>query len=131
MEGGDSEKKEVGSALRSGRRKANVSFSDRSRPPAFLLFFPLTTRICRFIKSDVYSFIQRQFRDEYNNSRSTIIKIISRLLIIQLWILIVWMFPRGKDNHTGAPIAIKLRPSLFSMKLKMKGWFLIYNYPPN
>ncbi|MED4731992.1 hypothetical protein P9597_28445 [Aneurinibacillus migulanus] len=30
MEGGDSEKEEVGCALRSGRRKANVSFSDRS-----------------------------------------------------------------------------------------------------
>ncbi|KIV52649.1 hypothetical protein AM501_30270 [Aneurinibacillus migulanus] len=40
MEGGDSEKEEVGCALRSSRRKANVSFSDRSRPPPFLLFFP-------------------------------------------------------------------------------------------
>ncbi|WP_152623431.1 hypothetical protein [Aneurinibacillus migulanus] len=55
MEGGDSEKEEGGCALRSGRRKANVSFSDRSRPPPFLLFLSLTTRICRCIKSDVYN----------------------------------------------------------------------------
>ncbi|ERI09569.1 hypothetical protein HMPREF0083_02410 [Aneurinibacillus aneurinilyticus ATCC 12856] len=41
-------------ALRSGRRKANVSFSDRSRPPPFLLFLPLTTKMCQFIQSDVY-----------------------------------------------------------------------------
>ncbi|MCP1356939.1 hypothetical protein [Aneurinibacillus migulanus] len=33
MEVGNSEKEEVGYALRSSRRKANVSFSDRSRPP--------------------------------------------------------------------------------------------------
>ncbi|MED0896551.1 hypothetical protein [Aneurinibacillus migulanus] len=52
MEGGNSEKEEVGCALRSSRRKASVSFSDRPLP--FLLFFPLTTRICRCIKSDVY-----------------------------------------------------------------------------
>ncbi|MED4729902.1 hypothetical protein P9597_17475 [Aneurinibacillus migulanus] len=48
------EKEEGGYALRPGRKKADVSFSDCSRPPPFLLFFPLTTRICRFIKSDVY-----------------------------------------------------------------------------
>ncbi|KIV59273.1 hypothetical protein AM501_00640 [Aneurinibacillus migulanus] len=53
MEVGDSEKEEVGCALRFSRRKANVSFSDR--PPPFILFLPLITRICRFIKSDVYS----------------------------------------------------------------------------
>ncbi|MED4731579.1 hypothetical protein P9597_26285 [Aneurinibacillus migulanus] len=56
MEVGDSEKEEVGCALRSSRRKANVPFSDRSRPPPFLLFLPPTTRICRCIKSDVYTF---------------------------------------------------------------------------
>ncbi|WP_235499271.1 hypothetical protein, partial [Aneurinibacillus migulanus] len=55
LEGGDSEKEEGGCALRSSRKKANVAFSDRSRPPPFLLFFPLTTRICQCIKSDVYS----------------------------------------------------------------------------
>ncbi|MED4729297.1 hypothetical protein P9597_14315 [Aneurinibacillus migulanus] len=48
------EKEEGGYALRSGRKKADVSFSNRSRPPPFLLFLSLTTRICRFIKSDVY-----------------------------------------------------------------------------
>ncbi|MMZ60157.1 hypothetical protein D1872_222320 [compost metagenome] len=36
------------------QKKADVSFSDRSRPPPFLLFLSLTTRICRCIKSDVY-----------------------------------------------------------------------------
>ncbi|KIV49981.1 hypothetical protein [Aneurinibacillus migulanus] len=49
------EKEEGGYALRPGRKKADVSFSARSRPPPFLLFLSLTTRICRFIKSDVYS----------------------------------------------------------------------------
>ncbi|KIV55897.1 hypothetical protein AM501_26705 [Aneurinibacillus migulanus] len=39
MEVGDSEKEEVGCALRSSRRKASVSFSDRSHPPPFLLFY--------------------------------------------------------------------------------------------
>ncbi|MED4731035.1 hypothetical protein P9597_23460 [Aneurinibacillus migulanus] len=52
------EKEEDGDALRPGRRKASMSFSDRSRPPPFLLFFPLTTRICRCIKSDVYRLIR-------------------------------------------------------------------------
>ncbi|KIV52802.1 hypothetical protein TS65_21970 [Aneurinibacillus migulanus] len=49
------EKEENGYALRPGRKKADVSFSDRSRPPPFILFLSLTTRICRFIKSDVYN----------------------------------------------------------------------------
>ncbi|WP_152623476.1 hypothetical protein [Aneurinibacillus migulanus] len=35
MEGGDSEKEEVGCALRSSRRKASVSFSNRYRPSFF------------------------------------------------------------------------------------------------
>ncbi|MED4731990.1 hypothetical protein P9597_28435 [Aneurinibacillus migulanus] len=48
------EKEEGGYALRPGRKKADVSFSACSRPPPFLLFLSLTTRICRFIKSDVY-----------------------------------------------------------------------------
>ncbi|KIV53300.1 hypothetical protein AM501_27650 [Aneurinibacillus migulanus] len=47
-------REEGGCALRSSKRKASMSFSDRSRLPPFLLFFPLTTRIFRCIKSDVY-----------------------------------------------------------------------------
>ncbi|MED4727080.1 hypothetical protein P9597_02800 [Aneurinibacillus migulanus] len=47
-------KEEAGCALRSGRRKASVSFSDSSRPPPFLLFLPPTIKTYRFIKSDVY-----------------------------------------------------------------------------
>ncbi|MED0893468.1 hypothetical protein [Aneurinibacillus migulanus] len=40
MEGGDSEKEEVGCTLHSSRRKANVSFSDRSRPSFFSSLSP-------------------------------------------------------------------------------------------
>ncbi|WP_218033571.1 hypothetical protein, partial [Aneurinibacillus migulanus] len=34
---------------------ASVCFSDRSRPPPFLLFLPPTIKTCRFIKLDVYN----------------------------------------------------------------------------
>ncbi|MCP1358959.1 hypothetical protein [Aneurinibacillus migulanus] len=40
MEVGDSEKEEGGCALRSSIRKANVSFSDRSRPSFFSYLSP-------------------------------------------------------------------------------------------
>ncbi|MED0894145.1 hypothetical protein [Aneurinibacillus migulanus] len=44
------EKEEGGYALRPGRKKADMSFSDRSRSLSFLLFLPPITRICKFIK---------------------------------------------------------------------------------
>ncbi|MED0735405.1 hypothetical protein P4S84_26870, partial [Aneurinibacillus aneurinilyticus] len=47
-------KEEAGRALRSSRRKASVSFSDRAHPPPFRLFLPPTTKVCRLIKPDVY-----------------------------------------------------------------------------
>ncbi|ERI07111.1 hypothetical protein HMPREF0083_04816 [Aneurinibacillus aneurinilyticus ATCC 12856] len=40
MEVGDTAKKEVGCALRFGRRKASVSFSDRSHPSFFSYLLP-------------------------------------------------------------------------------------------
>ncbi|ERI07743.1 hypothetical protein HMPREF0083_04184 [Aneurinibacillus aneurinilyticus ATCC 12856] len=54
MEVGNSKKRRGWCALRSGRRKASVSFSDRAHPPPFRLFLLLTTKVCRFIKPDVY-----------------------------------------------------------------------------
>ncbi|MED4729676.1 hypothetical protein P9597_16255 [Aneurinibacillus migulanus] len=54
LEVGEMGKEEGEYALRPGRKKANVSFSNR--PPPFLLFLSLTTRICRCIKSDVYRY---------------------------------------------------------------------------
>ncbi|ERI11657.1 hypothetical protein HMPREF0083_00243 [Aneurinibacillus aneurinilyticus ATCC 12856] len=40
LEGGDSNKEEVECAMRSGRRKASVSFSDCSRPSVFSYLLP-------------------------------------------------------------------------------------------
>ncbi|ERI07453.1 hypothetical protein HMPREF0083_04449 [Aneurinibacillus aneurinilyticus ATCC 12856] len=36
------------------QKKGQLSFSDRAHPPPFRLFLPPTTKVCRFIKPDVY-----------------------------------------------------------------------------